>query len=241
MRINGIKYHLLVSFLLLLFDSCGKPMEVEDLCEGILCQNNGICLDGTCECVTGFSGPNCEQEVGSDLKLRTQFGSTNTLKVATDGIYAIWWDPQFDHTDDLPTLFGWLNETRTDCLTNLGMEDPPNPAAGYYYNVYIHHGEADILPNSWGNGQGTDSYGMPFLTLPEGAHLEYGNVLHEGFHIFQYSANSPGFAYSGDSQWYVESAAQWYAAQNEPDGIHTFIEAGAITCLLYTSDAADDL
>ena len=31
--------------------------------------------------------------------------------------------------------------TRTECLLNLGMADPPNPGRGNFYNVYIHHKE----------------------------------------------------------------------------------------------------
>ena len=55
---------------------------------------------------------------------------------------------------------------REDCLTNLGMADPPNPAAGHFYNVYLHHSgqDGDSLPE-WGMGQGTDPYGLPFLTI----------------------------------------------------------------------------
>ena len=30
---------------------------------------------------------------------------------------------------------------RDDCLNNLGMADPPNPGQGFFYNVYIHHGQ----------------------------------------------------------------------------------------------------
>jgi len=33
---------------------------VVDECETIICQNDGICVSGTCECPVGFSGPNCE-------------------------------------------------------------------------------------------------------------------------------------------------------------------------------------
>ena len=216
--------------LMLLLLGCGDTNEVppEDLCEEVVCLNEGNCDNGECLCINGFSGENCEISPASELSLRTAFGSINTLSVATNGIYAIWWDPKFDHSGDLDYMFQRLNEIRTDCIDNLAMADPPNPGAGYFYNVYIHHGEDDLLPSGWGNGQGTDQYGMPFLTLPDGAHLEYGNLLHEGFHIFQYSANSPGFTYSGDSQWYVESAAQWYSATKEPSGLYTFIEAGAI-------------
>ena len=163
-----------------------------------------------------------------DLDFQTEWGSLDTLEVVTDDIFAIWWDPAFDHADDAPQMFEWLKQVRRDCLDNLDMADPPNPGAGFYYNVYIHHGEKDSFPDGWGNGQGTDSYGMPFLTLPNGAHLEYGNLLHEGFHIFQYEANSPGFDYAGDSQWYVESSAQWYQSENNPDDDAAFVEAGAI-------------
>ena len=53
-------------------------------------------------------------------------------------------------------------------------------------------------------------------------------VTHEGFHVFQYRANSPGFAYAGDSQWYIESSAQWYAALENPTGLMTFVESGSI-------------
>ncbi|MCH8216950.1 MAG: hypothetical protein IH892_09275, partial [Planctomycetes bacterium] len=49
-----------------------------------------------------------------------------------------------------------------------------------------------------------------------------------GFHIFQYSSNSPGFSYSGDSQWYIESVAQWYSAKNALEEAAAFLEAGAI-------------
>ena len=163
-----------------------------------------------------------------DLVLKTAFGSLTSLEVATDDIFAVWWDPQFDHHSDAQIIFTQLKRIRQDCLHNLGMADPPNPSAGYYYNVYIHHGQKDCFPNQWGNGQGTDKYGMPFLTLPIGVHTSESNLYHEGFHIFQYCANSPGFAYQGDSQWYIEASAQWYQCQKLPDDINAFVEAGTM-------------
>jgi hypothetical protein len=126
-------------------------------------------------------------------------------------------------------MFAQLESIRRECLDELGMADPPNPAAGYYYNVYIHHGEDDDFPNGWANGQGTDEFGMPFLTLPNGAHIDRGNIYHEGFHIFQYEATSPGFAYRGDSQWYIESTAQWFMAKHLPLAEDAYVEAGAIS------------
>lgn len=172
--------------------------------------------------------PPIAPESPTGLELQTEWGSPEELEVVTNGIWAIWWYPQFDHADDAQWLFGQLNDIRCRSLTELAMQDPPNPGNGVYYNVYLHHGAEDDFPEGWGNGQGTDSFGNPFLTLPDGAHLDEGNIGHEGFHVFQYSANSPGFAYSGDSQWYIESSAQWYAAWRRPTAEDAFIEAGAI-------------
>ena len=103
-----------------------------------------------------------DAEAPAELRLRTAFGDPEQLEVRTNGIYAIWWDPRFDHEGDTELMFRLLNGIREDCLENLGLEDPPNPPAGDYYNVYIHHGEDDDFPNGWGNGQGTDPFGMPF-------------------------------------------------------------------------------
>ena len=63
-------------------------------------------------------------------------------------------------------LFLLLLLPRTDCLTNLGMADPPNPPAGYYFNVYIHHPSEDNFSSGWGLGVGTDIFDMPYLTGP---------------------------------------------------------------------------
>ena len=60
-----------------------------------------------------------------------------------------------------------LISIRRDCLDNLEMMDPPNPAAGHYYNVYLHHSgqDGDSLPDDWGMAQGTDEYGLPYLQI----------------------------------------------------------------------------
>src|SRR5688572_7935721 len=33
-----------------------------DKCKDVSCSNGGTCEDGTCNCLTGFSGENCETE-----------------------------------------------------------------------------------------------------------------------------------------------------------------------------------
>ena len=37
-------------------NACNQPQS----CDDVNCLNDGICIDGDCECLDGFSGPNCE-------------------------------------------------------------------------------------------------------------------------------------------------------------------------------------
>ncbi|UTW64500.1 hypothetical protein KFE98_10290 [bacterium SCSIO 12741] len=43
--------------LAIISQSCKK-----DKCEEVSCSNGGVCVDGTCECPSGFSGENCQTE-----------------------------------------------------------------------------------------------------------------------------------------------------------------------------------
>ena len=56
---------------------------------------------------------------------------------------------------------------------------------------------------------------------------------HEGFHIYQYMANSPGFRYEGDSQWYIEATANWYAALKNTEEKTNYVTASAVTAIPY--------
>ena len=118
-------------------------------------------------------------------------GSQTTLSVQTGGIFAVWWDKKFSHTNDADFIISILQEARNECLTNLGLQDPPNGERGFYYNVYIHHYGEDLFPEHWWLGQGVDSYGLPFLGVAQDT-INRLSILHESFHIFQFSSNSPG-------------------------------------------------
>ncbi len=162
--------------------------------------------------------------------INSEFGNLIDCDTLTSGIYIVWWDNDWDYEADATVLLDYMNVYRDVCLDELNMQDPPNPIDGYYYNVYLHQ-SGDIFPNGWGNGQGTDSNGYPYLTLPIGAHNDWINVAHETFHVFQYSGNSPGFDYSGDSQWYIEAAANWFAAIQNPGADRAFVEAESLVRL----------
>lgn len=43
----------LLTIILLTFSAC------KDKCDDVICENNGICVDGTCNCLPGFSGETC--------------------------------------------------------------------------------------------------------------------------------------------------------------------------------------
>ena len=174
-----------------------------------------------CDCAPGDSGCPSEYVAWNAFPIPGPIDST------TDGIFAIWWDGDFSHLSETSTLFSRLAEVRNDAIQQLGMKDPPQLEECLYYNVYIHHGEDDGFPNGWGNGQGTDEHCRPYLTLPDGVQLNESNTYHEGFHIFQYNADSPGFE-GPDTYWYIETSAQWYMSTKIPNDDVAFIEAGAI-------------
>ena len=162
------------------------------------------------------------------------YGDLATCDTMTRGIFIVWWDSSYNYASQVNVLLDSMMAYRNDCLSNLGMEDPPNPQNGYYYNVYIHTpGDTSdfFYPYNWANGQGTDQNGYPFLTLPNGVLQDWINNSHETFHIFQYSGNSPGYAYSGSSQWYIEASANWFAARHNPHALRTFVEGESLVRL----------
>jgi hypothetical protein len=50
-----------------------------DPCKDVVCQNGGTCVDGTCSCLTGYEGTNCETELRSKfLVAGASFTETGT-------------------------------------------------------------------------------------------------------------------------------------------------------------------
>lgn len=162
------------------------------------------------------------------LTFQNEFCDTTSCDFSIEGIFVVWWDAEYDYSNDALQLLEVLNGIRQVCLEELFMEDPPNPGDGYYYNVYIGNWSEDLFPDGWAVGQGTDSFGYPYLTLAIGAHLEPIYQYHEGFHVFQYNGNSPGFSYGGDSAWFVEASANWFVSWMLPDEEMGFLESAAI-------------
>ena len=164
----------------------------------------------------------------SKLTLRTLYGSTDKCDHMIRDIFAVWWDKEYDYSEGAKNLLDSLVITRHYCLNTFAMSDPKG-SDKFYYNVYIHNGK-DLFPDRWAQGQGTDREGYPYLTIPSGlTAADFSGHVHEGFHIFQYNANSPGFAYRGDSQWFIEATANWFVSIRYPERIDNFITGGAVT------------
>ena len=59
---NRFFYALIFSlFTIFLISSCKE----KDPCEGVSCQNGGVCLTGTCNCPAWYEGTSCETQVRS--------------------------------------------------------------------------------------------------------------------------------------------------------------------------------
>jgi hypothetical protein len=167
----------------------------------------------------------------AQLTTNTVYGNFLDCDTMSRSIYLVWWDNDFDMSSEVDVLLDSMISYRDICLNELDMMDPPNPIDGYFYNVYLHNpsNTNDIFYQyGWGNGQGTDSNGYPFLTLPTGLANDWENTCHETFHVFQYNANAPGFSYSGDSQWYIEASANWFSGVENIDAPRAFVEAESL-------------
>lgn len=57
-----MKNTLLLITLLMAAISCDKSTTQADLCEGVICNNGGNCVNGDCACPPQYMGPDCGQE-----------------------------------------------------------------------------------------------------------------------------------------------------------------------------------
>lgn len=170
-----------------------------------------------------------------DYVLLTDYGSTESNAYIVGDIFAVWWDPSVgDFSADAQIILDRLIGIREEAL-DVGWLDPPNPAFGTYVNIYLHVPGSgnDNWPDFFGNGVGTDSNGVPFMSLPAyspgaGFHLDHSNIRHEACHVFQYTNSSTGYDYFGDARWFTEASANWFAAIGLPGENGPFIAAATI-------------
>lgn len=52
---------------------------LEETCDFNLCANGGVCVDGTCECPDGFSGPNCSNNLCDNVTCQNEGTCVNGI------------------------------------------------------------------------------------------------------------------------------------------------------------------
>lgn len=112
--------HILFSLLVIFFLACS-----DNPCEDVNC-NNGVCIEGTCDCEEGFSGTNCNQ-ILEPIRVRiVSITISNYPEVNTDGVM---WD-EFDNS--APDLIYQIGRG----LTTSGIRG-------------IKREDSDVLPIAW--------------------------------------------------------------------------------------------
>ncbi len=83
-------------FVVLLHYSCNKKEEVggQSPCANVVCYNDGSCIDGKCNCISGFEGDHCEinsrdRFVGSWAMTEKIIGSSISSKINTTRNYTL--------------------------------------------------------------------------------------------------------------------------------------------------------
>ena len=154
--------------------------------------------------------------------IQNQYFDTTVLNKKVSKNFVVWWDKRFNHDSMATDVIKWAEWEWDKCINQWGMT-PPKGSNTLLINIYLHHrgviGDGiDVFDDGWGQGVGTDKYGMPFLTEPmsKGADVinpyPWSGMAHELFHIMQYyGTNVDGtFTYNSNNRWYVEGAAEYF-------------------------------
>lgn len=158
--------------------------------------------------------------------IRNQFSDETMLDYRTGDHFIVWWDKRYDQNHKAKDVLKWAEFTRQKALA-WGMETPVG-SDNYFLNMYLHlkgtqGAGTDVFNDDWGQGVGTDRFGLPYYTAPVSINripiypdfCTVGNVLHECFHLMQYKGSNTyrTFNYSElDFRWYIEASANWFEA-----------------------------
>ena len=155
--------------------------------------------------------------------IKSQYGNLAECDTMSRGPFLLWWDKDLPLSDAAGALDKMMSY-RAECINELGMQDPPNAQAGAYVNIYAYQSNDyfSTVGITGGCSVGTEQYGTryrgPYMACSAGIIQGLGNTrAHETFHFYQYAQTSPGFLYSGNSQWYTEASATYYGLLKYPD------------------------
>jgi hypothetical protein len=158
--------------------------------------------------------------------IQNEFSDASMLNFRSSENFIVWWDKRYDQNHKGKDLLKWAEYTRQKSIS-WGMEAPLNSDKSLI-NLYMHlrgtdgAGE-DVFNDNWGQGVGTDRFGMPFYTAPVikkhtaiyPNFTNVGSVLHEAFHLMQYKGTNQYNTFNYgilDNRWYIEGSANWFEA-----------------------------
>ncbi len=102
--------------------SCSK-----DPCEDSMCMNGGVCIDGTCDCPTGFTGPSCNERAVPD-KIRMSSVVIDRFPGMKDG-------QEWDGTDGPDIFFRLYDGTQPLAQPMLLWENALQQPYNFFINV----------------------------------------------------------------------------------------------------------
>lgn len=179
----------LLLFTTIAYTACNKdPYTYEDECAGVVCENNGTCIDGTCACVAGYYGDNCEKKaisryLGTWAVEQTVVTSTDTSKVNSKEDYNIVISEHPDGPNVLAIkgMFGVASsELKGRLGTAIGVVeidgatkegDVPSDISNFVFNRYQPVGNATQLIKGEGqiNNIGEKITGEVYITYADSA------------------------------------------------------------------------
>lgn len=110
--------------------SCEKEPE-PDPCDGITCYNDGVCVNGACDCPPEYTGPSCDKQVTPSI---IRIHSINISKFAPTKDNGAGWDAS-SGPDIYPVLrdkdnntIYYSSETLWDATNGNSMKFPVSPS-----------------------------------------------------------------------------------------------------------------
>ncbi len=126
MKINRLFFLAFPMAALIAAASCEKSNP--DPCEGVTCQNGGACLEGKCQCPTGFTGANCETQATPKSVKVTSISIKKYPATKTDGSK---WDTDGSAPDLYPAIYTLKADNKSiDQVFWSSNTFSLNPAAG---------------------------------------------------------------------------------------------------------------
>ena len=152
----------------------------QDPCENRLCENGGVCVDGSCECPSGFIGPNCNIALDPCQRADCTRGQTDTCRVQNGEPRCICregfegarcedsWEEKFagnfsaqESCNGLDGAFNMSVETgpspRQVTFTNLNNQAAANPVASKIVGRLLNRNSVEIYEQFMAFGRVTGS------------------------------------------------------------------------------------